>query len=76
MAEANNAMVRELVDHFKTMAADVAVMPEFSQVVYVDLRKTLLSGANYRQYWENEMHPTGKGFHLIADCFVSVLDKI
>jgi hypothetical protein len=73
---ARKKMVRELVDHFNNMVSSVAAMPEFSHVTYVDLRKTLSTGADYKQYWENELHPTVKGFHLITDRFVSVLDGL
>jgi hypothetical protein len=58
------------------MLDGVAAMPEFSHVHYVDLRKTLSTGANYKQYWENELHPTVKGFRLVTDRFVEVLDRL
>lgn len=74
--QARKAMVRDLVDHFNTMISDIAAMPEFSQVTYIDLRKTLSTGANYRQYWDNELHPTVKGFHLVTDRFVTVLNGL
>jgi hypothetical protein len=67
------AIMRELVDRFNLMLEGIAAMPEFSHVHYVDLRKTLSTGANYKQYWENELHPTVKGFRLVTDRFVGVL---
>jgi hypothetical protein len=69
-------MVRELVDRFNVMLADVATLPEFDHVTYVDLRKTLSTGRDYKQYWANEMHPTVKGFGLVTDRFVSVLNGL
>lgn len=70
------AIVRELIDRFNTMLAGVAAMPEFSHVKYVDLRKTLSTGADYKQDWDNELHPTVKGFRLVTDRFASALDGI
>jgi len=67
------SMARNLVDRFNAMLIRVADMPEFPHVTYIDLRKTLSTGANYKQYWENELHPTVKGFRLVTDHFVEVL---
>lgn len=69
-------IVRELIDRFNIMLAEMAAMPEFAHVHYVDLRKTLSTGRDYKQYWDNEMHPTVKGFHLVTDRFVTVLDGL
>jgi lysophospholipase L1-like esterase len=69
-------LARELVDRFNAMLQGVAAMPEFSHVTHVDLRKTLSTGAKYQQYWENEMHPTVKGFHLVTDRFVSAINGL
>ena len=69
-------IVRELIDRFNAMLKGVAAMPEFSHVNYVDLRKTLSTGADYEQDWENELHPTAKGFRLVTDRFASVLDGL
>ena len=69
-------IVRELIDRFNAMLEGIAAMPEFPHVNYVDLRKTLSTGADYEQDWQNELHPTVKGFRLVTDHFVSVLDGI
>ena len=74
--QVRKAIVRELIDRFNAMLEGVADMPEFSHVSYVDLRKTLSTGADYEQDWENELHPTVKGFRLVTDRFVDVLDGI
>lgn len=73
---ARKSMARVLVDRFNSMLNAVSAMPEFSHVIYIDLRKTLSTGANYKQYWENELHPTIKGFRLVTDRFVEVLDHL
>jgi lysophospholipase L1-like esterase len=69
-------MVRDLVDRFNTMLQRVVALPEFSHVTYIDLRKTLSTGGDYKQYWDNEMHPTAKGFRLVTDRFAEVLDNL
>jgi hypothetical protein len=74
--QARKAIVRDLVDRFNTMIQEVTAMPEFAHVTYVDLRKTLSTGGDYKQYWENELHPTVRGFHLVTDRFVSVLNGL
>jgi hypothetical protein len=70
------AIIRELVDRFNGMLQGVAALSEFSHVTYVDLRGILSTGRDYKKYWDNEMHPTVKGFRLVTDRFVSVLDEI
>jgi hypothetical protein len=74
--QVRKAIVRDLVDRFNTMLQGVAALPEFSHVTYVDLRKTLSTGRNYKQDWENEMHPTVNGFRLVTDRFVEVLNGL
>lgn len=34
----------------------------FAHVHCLDLRKTLSTGANFKDDWANELHPTGDGF--------------
>ena len=69
-------LARELVDRFNTMLQGVAAMPEFSHVTHVDLRKTSFRGTKHQEYWENEMHPTVKGFRLVTDRFASALNGL
>lgn len=69
-------IARDLVDRFNMMLQGVTAMPEFSHVRYVDLRKTLPTGANYQQFWENELHPTIRGFRLVTDRFINVLNGL
>jgi hypothetical protein len=56
-----------LIDRLNAMLATVVAMPEFSHVTHVDLRGTL-SGqpGDYKQWWDNELHPTSAGFKLVA----------
>lgn len=63
---ANKAILRSLMDTFNDMLRQVAAMPEFAHVKYVDLRNTLASGAGYKTDWANELHPTKSGFRAVA----------
>lgn len=62
----------EIEDMIKSVAAD----PRFPHVRYVDLRGTLPTGANYSDWWGNEMHPTEKGFKAVAQKFADAIAKI
>jgi len=70
------SIAKQLIDRFNTMLSGVAALPQFKHVTYVDLRTTLSSGTNYKQSWDNELHPTVKGFEMVTDRFVQVLDSL
>jgi lysophospholipase L1-like esterase len=69
-------LMKQLIDRFNSMLKDIAAMTEFPHVTYINLRNTLSTGANYKQYWANELHPTARGFELVTDRFAAVLDKL
>jgi lysophospholipase L1-like esterase len=58
--------IGKLMDHFNEMLKDLASRPEHAHLRYVDLRGTLSSGADYRNDWGNELHPTEAGFAAIT----------
>ncbi|RZK61596.1 MAG: hypothetical protein EOO59_04670 [Hymenobacter sp.] len=67
-------LVKDLIDRFNEMLARVAALPAFaSHVRYVDLRGTLPTGADYREWWSNELHPSPGGFARVAERFAQVL---
>ncbi|BFU95764.1 MAG: hypothetical protein NTNFB02_24860 [Nitrospira sp.] len=70
------AIAKELIDRLNTMLAQVAALPEFSHVTYVNLRSTLSTNDNYKQFWANELHPTEKGFGLVTALFAKKLDVL
>lgn len=70
------AMTKKLIDRFNAMVADVCAQPQFKHVTYVNLRNTLSSAANYKQFWANELHPTARGFGLVTDRFVKALGAL
>jgi lysophospholipase L1-like esterase len=51
----------------------------FAHVHYLDLRKALsneLIGREYRKWWADELHPTKKGFALVASAFAGLVRKL
>ncbi len=69
-------IARQLIDRFNKMMAEVAKLPDFNHVTYLDLRATLSSGADYKKSWENELHPTIRGFETVTGRFVHLLDRL
>jgi hypothetical protein len=69
----NKAIVGDLIDRFNRMLRGVAA--QFPHVRYVDLRGTLSSGANYREWWANELHPTEKGFKAVATRLATAIGR-
>jgi lysophospholipase L1-like esterase len=63
---ANKAIIRTLIDAFNVMLQQVAAMPQFNHVRYVDLRGTLSQDSGYKADWANELHPTKEGFRAVA----------
>jgi hypothetical protein len=75
-------MMAALIDRFNVMLGSLVKEPGFENVRYIDLRGTLSNKqADYRQWWANELHPTGgglidggsDGFGAIARKFEAVL---
>ena len=62
-----------VMDRFNDMLAGLAGKAPFQHVRYLDLRGTLLTGVNYKDYWDNEMHPTAKGFAAVTKKFASIV---
>lgn len=65
-----------IVDRYNAMLTEFVARPSAAHVRYVDLLGTLSTGADYREYWANELHPTGRGFELLAAKFVTALDAL
>jgi hypothetical protein len=66
-------LTKHLIDRFNTMIKGVAALGEFSHVKYVNLRGTLSVGADYETWWENELHPTKRGFERVTERFATAL---
>jgi lysophospholipase L1-like esterase len=70
---ANKAIIRTLIDAFNVMLQQVAGMPQFNHVRYVDLRGTLSQDSGYKADWANELHPTEEGFRAVAAKLVQAI---
>jgi len=66
-------LIRSLIDRFNSMLKSVSRLSQFKHVRYVDLRGTLSTGADYKDWWGNELHPTAKGFEKVTARFVAVI---
>lgn len=73
--EPRKAMVGALIQTFNRMIAGVARLPEFEHVRYVNLLGTLSNGADYRQWWADELHPTARGFSAVAARFAEAIER-
>ncbi len=70
---ARKPIMLDLIDRFNTMVQGVARESRFKHVRYLNLRKTLSTGSDYREWWGNELHPTGMGFKAVAAKFAAVI---
>jgi len=69
-------MMKDLIDQFNEMVKGIAGMAPFAHVRYVDLRGSLSNGADYKRWWGNELHPTGRGFEMVAGRFAQVIATV
>jgi hypothetical protein len=69
-------IVGQLIDRFNEMLIEVAGLPQFPHVHYVNLRGSLSTGADYRDFWANELHPTEPGFAEVTRRFAQVLQGL
>lgn len=68
-----------LIDRFNALLAGIAGGPGLEHVRYVNLRGSLsqdLSGKAYKDWWNDELHPTEPGFTKIAGRFHTVLRSL
>jgi len=72
MSERKQICVK-LIDRFNTMLAGLAGKPPFGHVKFLDLRNTLPTGASYKTWWANELHPTEKGYEAVTRKFAAVI---
>jgi lysophospholipase L1-like esterase len=66
-------LAKQLIDRFNAQLRAVAALSAFPHVTYVDLRGTLSVGADYRTWWDNELHPTRLGFEHVTQRFADAL---
>lgn len=71
--EQQRAIVKDLIDRFNMVLADIPRISGLGHVRRIDLRGTLSVGADYRTWWANELHPTAQGFEAVAKKFADAL---
>lgn len=69
-------IAKELIDCFNAMLSEVVSLPEFTHVHYIDLRGTLSVANNYKDDWDNELHPSEGGFEKVTSKFAQVIDGL
>ena len=69
----NKKLCADLIDRFNAMLAGIAGKAPFQHVKFVDLRKTLSTGKDYKTWWANELHPTPKGFDAVTKKFAATI---
>jgi hypothetical protein len=71
------AIAHDLIERFNTMVSGLPAVAGFGHVHYINLRNTLSTDlANYKDWWANELHPTEKGFHAVADRFAATIGNL
>ena len=68
---------REVISRFNAMLEGLPTIPDYSHVRYIKLLGTL-SGedADYKDWWDNELHPTRRGFIAVTDKFADELTRL
>lgn len=76
--EKEKAVMKELINLYNTVLTEIAQLSPFKEYVrYVGVVPLLSSAPKvYKQYWENELHPTRRGFKIVAAKFNEVLKKL
>jgi len=67
------AIAHDLIERFNEMVEAIPALTGLEHVKFVDLRNTLRTDAQYKDWWANELHPTEPGFHAVAEKFAAVL---
>lgn len=75
-AQERLALLQAMMDRFNVMLKAVAALPGFEHTVHVDLRGTLSTGTGYKKQWDNELHPSRKGFQLVTGRVAMVLQGL
>ena len=71
------SLARVLVDEINDMLQSIVGHPEFSHVIYIDLRGTLRDDLSvYQEDWANELHPSSTGFSLVSNRFAEEINVL
>lgn len=73
----NSSLMQILIDRFNDMMQKLLQDPNFSNLHYLDLRGKLSANMmDYGDFWENELHPTERGFAIIAQTYSDKLSGL
>lgn len=68
-------LVAAVVDRFNEMLAGLPALPGLGHVRHVDLRRTLSRDpVDYTEWWQDELHPSPRGFAAVAQRFAEALE--
>jgi lysophospholipase L1-like esterase len=68
------SMMVDIMDRFNAMVQSLPAQSGLAHVQYINLRGTLSNRlSDYKDWWANELHPTGKGFEAVTDRFAAAL---
>jgi lysophospholipase L1-like esterase len=74
--DVRRAAMRQIVMRFNTMINEVADLPSMEQLHVTDVTRLLPSGADYRDWWANELHPTPRGFRAVSAAIAHAIDEV
>jgi Dyp-type peroxidase family len=70
-------LMQDLIERLNAMQKTVAALPRFSgHVIHADLTGTLSNTqANYKDHWDNELHPNEAGFTALTARLVAIMQN-
>ncbi len=66
-------IVDQLIDALNEMQVRMLSSPGFKHVQHVDLRDAFPRTGNHKDWWANELHPTKRGFQVVAERFARAI---
>lgn len=69
-------IVAEMIDALNVYIADLCQTGPFANLHHIDARPFFPAGAPHRTWWDNELHPSSKGFRAVAKLFDARLQAV
>lgn len=69
-------IVTQLIDRLNEMLASLGNVNGLGHVRHLDLRGTLKNDNTYTDWWDNELHPTKRGYRAIAAKYAEALSSL
>jgi hypothetical protein len=70
---AREKICTQVIDRFNAMLKNLAGKEPFAHVRHLDLRGTLRRDRTYKDWWDNELHPTKRGFEDVTRKFAMAI---